>query len=993
MTLKSHLPLPGPIPVLLAGLLAASVLPGESAEPAPYFADDGASNAVHDLIQPQAAYFSGRTFVVYQGKDYHPYITYYDHRKEAWAAETVKVGENPLAEIAYGDDHGAPAIAVDAKGYLHVFYGSHITPQKYARSARPADMTDWEEMDPPIESATYPMPMKLADGTLALFLRKGGWPNPWLMMTSEDRGESWSDPETIVDFLPMGVYVTFVPGLEGKSVHAAFVHQNVERRPEWENRRHTFYMRRDEDGVWRNAEGESLTLPVTEEKAFDQCLVWRTDEPRHSNAPGVGYDEFDRPYLLIIDGHDNEFKHRLARWSEDDEWVVTAITETDHFFDNTGAIDPTIRGSVVVYLISEGSEQTANKRGGNVQKWRKTDFGGSWKKEQDLKTYEETGDLHYAPRLVRNAHPHARLLFGTYPAESPRDEGDFSQKLYLYGDRGFVKAPSTVPSPADGPFFTSLGEDFDLTLNHMWRVFGAVNDGTDTVNRFGNEPAWFEWMPRKLIWSNEYEYRSGVYNRLVRFPISDNGYVWSWGSRPDWPTEPGAYHQENNAKYILGAYRHLMWTRDERFLEVRHSSRVRHEERDVSADHTMLEKVRMAMRYQLHELGGGNGLLVIDNDHNTGLPDGAPTNYWDNFPFGYMDGYTNIYFYASVRAMAEIEEWAGDREAAVFYEELAEKIEKRYRQTFWDDTKGRFIGNIDIEGAKIDLGFTFLNLEALAYGLGGEEEAESVFAWLDGDRILDGDTSQGEDIYHFGFAPRATTVDVVETGEPYWWKSVVIDGVPRITVEPGGTATFGEHLENGGAIFYVSHYDLMARAIYLGADNAWGRFSAIMDEFRKDDLRRNPVNDVGAGWKVGVAGVFPESGLVPATFLYAFLGIEADLRGLNIRPNLPSDLEYAGVRDLSYGGGLYTVRVRSDRVTILPQKETGERLDGVIGNLEPDTCYLRLIVDSDGETRAAERVRSDDRGELTFDLEPEYGTEIRFFPCDEEPVNEGGDDY
>jgi hypothetical protein len=65
-----------------------------------------------------------------------------------------------------------------------------------------------------------------------------------------------------------------------------------------------------------------------------------------------------------------------------------------------------------------------------------------------------------------------------------------------------------------------------------------------------------------------------------------------------------------------------------------------------------------------------------------------------------------------------------------------------------------------------------------------------------------------------------------------------------------------------------------------------------------------------------VEGEFPESGLAPTAFLYAFLGIDADVHGLRIRPNLPSSLEYAGVRNLSYAGTMYDVKVTRDTAEV-----------------------------------------------------------------------------
>jgi hypothetical protein len=66
------------------------------------------------------------------------------------------------------------------------------------------------------------------------------------------------------------------------------------------------------------------------------------------------------------------------------------------------------------------------------------------------------------------------------------------------------------------------------------------------------------------------------------------------------------------------------------------------------------------------------------------------------------------------------------------------------------------------------------------------------------------------------------------------------------------------------------------------------------------------------GWAVGTDIPFPESGLVPTYFLYGFLGVEARVDGLHISPRLPSDLTFAGVRNLFYRGLLLDLRVQKE---------------------------------------------------------------------------------
>lgn len=505
------------------------------------------------------------------------------------------------------------------------------------------------------------------------------------------------------------------------------------------------------------------------------------------------------------------------------------------------------------------------------------------------------------------------------------------------------------------PFRTALGPEFDRLCNRMWQVYGLAVDGA--VARFGNEPAYFEWMALKIMWCPDEAYKDEFRRKLIEFPMSADGYMWSWGTQPRWPTGHGSLHFENNAKYILGCARYYLWTRDDSFLSAVDSTTV--DERDASAGMSVLQKMRAAMAYQLDVLGGRRGVLRIDNGENDGTRTGDPSNYWDNFRFGYLEGYCSIYFYASLGAMADVEDLAGDRRAAVGLRRLARRSLMEYRRTFWDRHKGRFIGCVDRNGTRWDLGFTFLNTEATAYGLASTEQARRIYDWLDGKRIVEGDWSTGEDIYHFGWAPRSTTVAVEALGSPYWWFD--LDGA--ITVGPGGNANFGNHVENGGAILYTSYYDIMGRLRCGMTGSALGRFLEILSEFAVDELRRDPVNAQGAPWVVGIVGEFPESGLVPTVLVHGFAGISARREGLCVCPRLPEAMPWVEVHDLTYAGARYTIRAARDGVAVSCRSEGQRDLPLEVGGLRPWKAY-RVTIAMPGEDKIVRSVRADAAGRL-----------------------------
>jgi hypothetical protein len=261
--------------------------------------------------------------------------------------------------------------------------------------------------------------------------------------------------------------------------------------------------------------------------------------------------------------------------------------------------------------------------------------------------------------------------------------------------------------------------------------------------------------------------------------------------------------------------------------------------------------------------------------------------------------------------MAQLEEVWGDAPRAAQLRAWRTSASADYIAKFWDDAKGRYIATIDKEGTRWDFGMTFQNLEALAYGIGDGQKAEAILSWLDGDRIIAGETSTGADIYAFGWAARANTIAIETIGPPYWWYS--LNGA--IPVETAA-ARYGNHLENGGAIFYTSFHDIMARLRWRGPDDAHARLMAILDEFQVEQLRRDPAEPGSAPWKFGIIGEFPESGLVPCVMAYGFAGLEANASGLVVRPQLPAAWEHMLLRQVAYAGRVIDVRATRSDVTI-----------------------------------------------------------------------------
>jgi hypothetical protein len=167
-----------------------------------------------------------------------------------------------------------------------------------------------------------------------------------------------------------------------------------------------------------------------------------------------------------------------------------------------------------------------------------------------------------------------------------------------------------------------------------------------------------------------------------------------------------------------------------------------------------------------------------------------------------------------------------------------------------------------------------------------------------------------KDIYsQWKWAPRTTTHK-----NNFWY----------VWLWGGVTVPWGGQLQDGGADLYMVGFDVMARARYLGADAAWERMQAVLERYALPDrlcggnplyLGEHPQNEVSAG-SVGVDVPFPESGLAPASFVYAFMGIKATIRGLYIKPNLPSAIDWVQVEGVNYRGLTLTIKVVRHQVWV-----------------------------------------------------------------------------
>lgn len=397
----------------------------------------------------------------------------------------------------------------------------------------------------------------------------------------------------------------------------------------------------------------------------------------------------------------------------------------------------------------------------------------------------------------------------------------------------------------------------------------------------------------------------------------------------------------SNATLINSTYRFCIWSGDTEFLA------------------TMMPKLRRAILFLNEHMKGRKEALVcsdwmVGKDGLGGdeVGHGQIGGYWDLLPSGRFDIDSSCYYYYALRAMAELERVVGNRgikvpdvqvlgqdnktmilyrETAEGLDRLADRVKAKIEKVFWVTDKRRFCRNIDTNGRQRDYGFLHHNVEALMFGVGTDSQRKGIVSWLNGSRIIEGDTSTGTDIYRWRFGPRFSTVQ----NESYYFWPWVHDR--RNFPQAAGNYVFGQQYQNGGAAPFTGLFDLMARCgtgDQAEIDRAFERTREVRKWF--DDVKAaggegrefyrkyydgHPERGMQQSPNPGGLGLdheFLSDASLGSVFLfYAFLGIDSTEDGvIDIRPALPSQLDKIGVTNVYYRGNYLTIEAGRNYVSL-----------------------------------------------------------------------------
>lgn len=381
-------------------------------------------------------------------------------------------------------------------------------------------------------------------------------------------------------------------------------------------------------------------------------------------------------------------------------------------------------------------------------------------------------------------------------------------------------------------------------------------------------------------------------------------------------------HQMNAFNFLIGSIDTFNNTGDVEFLK-KNIDRMR-------KVMTYANEVLYSDKYQMIKVPyqGHDGIpgYVFDANGNKKYNFGHSIggNYWDILPFGNLETYTSYYYYYTLGLMADLEDFIAKnpqlgikgKEKPFDYNFLIKRsnlVKNTINSRLWNDTDGRYYAAEDVNGKKWDYGFTFLNLEAIYYGIVPRDRARYILDWIDGRRTVDEDTSKGADIYHWRLAPRATTK---KNYDWYFWGW------------DSHAFPWGKQVQDGGAVFAQSFNDLMSRIKIYGPDNAWTRFKGILDWYTEveqaggyrnyyaDGKKGNSMQGSGTAGGIGIDMEFVETILTPYTMLEGFLGFKATSYGFDIIPNYPESWSSYEVDNLAYRNTLLSFKLDNDIIKI-----------------------------------------------------------------------------
>jgi autotransporter-associated beta strand protein len=483
------------------------------------------------------------------------------------------------------------------------------------------------------------------------------------------------------------------------------------------------------------------------------------------------------------------------------------------------------------------------------------------------------------------------------------------------------------PMLVDQPNINQYGNDF-WSVHGMFEPAAGITIADNGPQLISNVATYAEWASMKLAWTahasswtNNYPQNGnrGIYmNILAGYPNSyvntagysgtpttARGYVWQF-----WSTNASGeqwfnlhYHYDQQPKYVCAAYNYYQWTKDIVWLQ------------------GMMPKLEAAMDYIAVTMGGTNDVPTCPGA-NTGLSNtGDPSNYNDASRMGGKVADVGSAYYTALLNMIELEGVLSNASRVSTYQAMAAAYPAKFDTALWNTNTSRYAGWRDTGGSLHDYGFTYMNLEALARGLGNDAKAYQIFDWLDNGsaQALWSSVHVGStNIYNLVFVPRMNTLRISDADWNPWsiletWRAQTWTGSPD--------TRYGNNQNDGGGWLWANYYDCMARLKWQDADRAYQKYAAMLYRFNGDTVKfmtdfSGPVNNSYGESVSALLSWDGENGIAGLTPLHGFMGVSPKNSGLGVTPNLPTKIYSLQWNDINYQGINYQINVTDSQVLV-----------------------------------------------------------------------------
>jgi len=345
--------------------------------------------------------------------------------------------------------------------------------------------------------------------------------------------------------------------------------------------------------------------------------------------------------------------------------------------------------------------------------------------------------------------------------------------------------------------------------------------------------------------------------------------VLDWG----FTHEPGKVFVEYQTSLPLAAEKYWLHTGDLDWLRRR------------------FDKLELALEVLIKRAEANGGLVGWAMDPKAGFPNW----YFDGIKASGTLAYHNVFYYAALRAMAEMAAAVGKPERQAHYTNLADAVKLEFNRKFWSETacgegNPAYFDWVDSEGVGHGHFMSLVQYPAIVLGLTSKAQAAKILDTAN--RRLAVLAKEN------GYAGEGTLDLLWPVGEDFCMGSV--------------GSGFGKY-QNGGMLLTWTYWEIVARAQSGDAAGAWERMKRFADRAAKTNWfeGENSFTMDGQPFGWGSEPYLSDQVTVPAALVDGFLGVRRNAKELTLTPSLPPGWNEMSA-EILFQGRRYRVTAQAD---------------------------------------------------------------------------------